>query len=183
MSDDGKSAAFFVQPFDVYNQLSNNGNLAIYLSIARRERLRSDEIIHFYSHAFFPAPRTLPTRMSSAFFRVFATAKIFTSWWDLIFFLLLFPAYVCKMHLWLFRESTFWWHAARSECFFFILRFSLVEKEQRKRAICNGNECERHKKSDRDSTHTATAASHCEKTSRLSSQECMHGKNNIYGNN
>lgn len=102
------------------------------------------------------------------------------------FFLLLFPAYVCKMHLWLFRESTFWWHAARSECFFLSCAFSLVEKEHRKRAYAMATSARGAK------NHIAiqhilqrTAAGHCEWEKRpgLSSQECMHGKNNIYGNN
>lgn len=171
----------------VYNQLSNNGNLAIYLSIARRRtafHARGWKIIHFYPCIFVPAPRSFMPHTASHEchlpWTVFYAAKNLHSWRDLIFFLL-FPEYVCKMHLWLFQKSTFWWHAARSE---FFLRFFSVEKEHRKqkRAYAMATKGEEwKKKSHRESTHIAIRA--IAKMPGLSSLLCMHGKNNIYGNN
>lgn len=185
--------------FSVYNQLSNNGNLAIYLSIAARNRPASFQSSGNYSLAHFFRPHghlchfssrihAKHRRMSSAL-ACFSAAKNLHSRWDLIFFLSV-PANVCictccflvampRLALNAIRrirmkKSRFWWQAARRECF----AFRRKGTSRTETCIC------RSEKSGKIRKITSRFNTHCNGgRPRLSLSSRMHGKNNIYGNN
>lgn len=184
-----RSRPFFASCSSVYNQLSNNGNLAIYLSFAAltgQHPSRALRIIHL--HIFFgPTDIYASSAKHECHLLLLFCCENLHSRWDLILFLLL-PENVCKVHLWLFQrysvaisEKHFWWLAARKWMFFFSCAFLL------KRNIVNRNvhmQCQRGRREYRNDEKSHRDSTHCiggKASAGLSSR--MHGKNNIYGNN